>query len=49
MKNDAEKLKTELVLKLSESVQIIYGLINELENRISKLEKQAKKNKGVKK
>ena len=45
MENDAEKLKTELVLKLSESIQIIYGLINGLEERINQLEKQAKKNK----
>ena len=40
MNTDTEKLKTELVLKLSESVEIIYGLINGLEKRIIKLEKR---------
>jgi len=46
---NAKELETELVLKLSENIQIIYGLINGLEKRINQLEKQAKKNKGGKK
>ena len=44
---NAKELETELVLKLSESIKIIYGLINGLEKRINQLEKQAKKIKGA--
>jgi len=40
---NAKELETELVLKMADSIKIIYSKIHELEDRISQLEKRGKK------
>jgi len=43
MESDVAKTQRELVLKMADSISIIYGCLRDLENRISQLENEARK------